>query len=52
MEENYKEVYFDEYCKTCEYAKKPEDEDHCNECLNNPANLCSHKPINYKENKN
>lgn len=49
MNEGYKEVYFDQYCKTCQYEKKKESEDPCFDCLNEPANLNSHKPVKYKE---
>ena len=49
MEESYKEVYFDQYCKTCEHEKLKEIDDPCDECLNNPVNLYSHKPVNYKK---
>lgn len=49
MEENYKEVYFNEYCKTCEHDNLSETEDPCDECLNNPVNLYSHKPVKWKE---
>lgn len=44
-----KEVYFYKYCKTCKYAKLKSDEEPCNECLTNPTNTYSHKPVNYKE---
>ena len=44
-----KEVYFDQYCSKCLFEKKPEDEDPCNECLYNPGNEDSHKPVNFKE---
>ena len=40
-EQDYKEVYFHEYCKTCKYEETPEIED--------PCNLYSHKPVNWKE---
>ena len=49
MEYEYKEVYFNEYCETCEYADVDDVEDPCNECLSEPCNLHSHKPVNYKE---
>ena len=48
-EDEYKEVYFDEYCKTCKHEKCVGYETPCEECLDNPVNLYSHKPINYKE---
>lgn len=49
---NYKEVYFHEYCKTCEHVKVKDTEEPCNECLENPINLYSHKPVNYREQEN
>lgn len=50
MEEDiYKEVYFDQYCSTCEYAELAEDEEPCFSCLAEPENLYSHKPVRYKE---
>ena len=45
----YKEVYFDQYCKTCEHKDLPESEDPCFDCLEEPTNLESHKPVYYKE---
>lgn len=48
-DEDYMEVYFHEYCKTCKHEKTPEVEDPCNECLEYPMNLYSHKPIHWKE---
>lgn len=47
----YKEVYFNEYCKTCEHRKVKDTEEPCNECLDNPINVYSHKPVNYKKAK-
>lgn len=52
MENNCKEVYFNEYCKTCEYENLTEEESPCDECLSNPVNLHSHKPVCWKEKKN
>lgn len=49
MEDIYKEVYFDQYCKTCKYEETAEEEDPCYECLDEPVNLYSHKPVNYEE---
>lgn len=49
MEDRYKEVYFGQYCKTCQYEKFAEDEDPCHDCLNEPVNEHSHKPVNWKE---
>ena len=47
----YKEVYFDKYCKTCEYKGNEETEEPCDECLAESINLNSHKPVKYKEKK-
>ena len=49
MEEGYKEVYFNEYCKNCKHKDKKEDESPCDECLSEPANLHSHKPVKFEE---
>lgn len=48
MEDIYKEVYFT-FCKTCKFEENGEDEEPCDECLQNPVNLYSHKPVNWKE---
>lgn len=45
----YKEVYFDQYCKTCKNRKLKEKDEPCNECLDNPTNLNSHKPVKYEK---
>lgn len=47
MEDIYKEVYFDQYCKTCKHEKTKEEDDPCDECLNEPVNLFSHKPAKW-----
>ena len=47
----YKEVYFHEYCKKCEYRKVSNDDEPCNECLGEPVNWNTHKPVKYKEKK-
>lgn len=46
MDQNYKEVYFDQYCVTC---KHKDTDDPCDECLHNPVNLYSHKPVNWEK---
>ena len=40
-----KEVYFHEYCPTCKHRDKSESEDPCWDCLDQPWNEHSHKPI-------
>ena len=49
MEESYKEVHFDQYCKKCKHKKLDEGEEPCNECLSNPYNEYSHKPVRYEK---
>lgn len=44
-----KEVYFGEYCKTCKNEKLSEQDDPCYDCLNNPVNEDSHKPVRWEE---
>ena len=50
MRYDYKEVYFNQYCKTCKYEDVEDVEDPCNECLGEPFNLNSHKQVNYEKN--
>lgn len=49
MEDLCKEVYFDHYCETCKHEKLAEDQEPCNECLNEPVNTYSHKPVKWEE---
>lgn len=51
MDSHEKEVYFGEYCSKCRHEKEPEDSDVCNDCLNNPSNIDSHKPIRFEARK-
>lgn len=51
MEQTYKEVYFGEYCKKCLHKDVKEFEDPCDECLTEPVNLYSHRPVNWEEKK-
>lgn len=46
-----KEVYFDEYCKTCKYDTYKGYEDPCDNCLGHPYNFDSHKPVFWEENE-
>lgn len=50
-DENYKEVYFGEYCKTCKYEKVDEKDTPCNECLEEPVNDGSVKPVKWEGKK-
>ena len=49
MINEYKEVHYWDYCPTCKYKKKKAVDEPCDECLNNPTNLYSHKPVKYEE---
>jgi hypothetical protein len=51
MDEQYKEVYFGQYCKTCKHNELEENKDPCDECLSEPINLHSHKPVKWEEKK-
>lgn len=51
MELIEKEVYFHQYCQTCKHRDKSEGEDPCWDCLDQPWNEHSHKPINWKSAK-
>lgn len=44
----YKEVYFHQYCNTCEHVNVDAIADPCNECLTNAVNVYSHKPVCYR----
>lgn len=48
-QQEYKEVYFHEYCKTCKYRKAADTEAPCDECLGEPTNLNTHKPVKYEK---
>lgn len=50
-DEQYKEVYFHNYCKDCKYKNVDDMDEPCNECLEEPINLYSHKPVKWEENK-
>lgn len=49
MEYPQKEVRFDEFCPKCKFYKLNESEDPCNDCLQNPSNLHSRVPTEFKE---
>lgn len=45
MEYRFKEVYFDNFCALCKYKDNKESEPPCDDCLNEPVNENSHKPV-------
>ena len=48
INEGYKEVYFHLYCKDCKHEEVEDVKDPCNECLDHPCNLYSHKPVKWE----
>lgn len=47
--QHYKEVYFDKYCETCKHKDEDVTEDSvCEDCLSNPVNAASHKPVRWE----
>lgn len=51
MDITEKIINFNEYCKTCKHCDVVEFEDPCNDCLDNPVNTNSKKPIHYEMDK-
>lgn len=49
MEDLYKAVYFDKYCQTCKFFDLKQTDYPCDECLSEPVNLYSHKPVKWEE---
>ena len=49
MEDSYKEVYFGVYCKQCKHELKDEADEPCHDCLNEPVNTYSHKPVYFEQ---
>jgi len=47
MEDHSLLVYFDRYCKTCPHIGLNETEPPCDECLEHPVNIDTHKPFCY-----
>lgn len=48
MDEDYKEVDFETYCKTCKYSDLDEARDPCNECLEHGMNIQTSKPTEWE----
>ena len=49
MESRYKEVDYYEYCQKCKHKDKKEEEQPCFECLEEPVNLYSRRPVKFEE---
>ena len=48
MDDQYKEVYFGQYCKTCKHIELEENKEPCDECLSEPINLYTHRPVKWE----
>lgn len=48
MDEDYREVDFETYCKACKYKNLSENKDPCDECLDIPINLNTTRPIKFE----
>lgn len=46
--DDLKEVFFNEYCASCKHFGVAEDTKPCYECLAEPANSESHKPVKWE----
>lgn len=42
-------VEYDVWCEKCKHVDKAEHEDPCHDCLNEPFNDDSHKPVNWEK---
>lgn len=51
VDSDLREVNFEKYCIICKHADCPEHEDPCFECLDNPLNYCTEKPVKWEEKK-
>ena len=47
-----KEVFFGDWCPKCKHYDTEETDDPCNECLDNPSNEDSHKPVRWQKGEN
>lgn len=48
METDYKEVDFKTWCHNCKHCSKKETESPCDECLEEPTNLYTSKPVRWE----
>lgn len=51
-DEGYKFVNFEKHCELCKHYKLVETENPCNQCLAEPVNLYTEKPVYFEETKN
>lgn len=51
MEIEERIVLYDTHCVTCQYNDIPETEEPCNRCMDEPVNLYTDRPVEWKEKK-
>lgn len=51
ISEDQREVRFDLYCEKCAHKGVDDVKEPCNECLDNPMNVHTDRPIKYEEKK-
>lgn len=44
-----KEVFFCDYCHKCEFNELSDQKEPCCDCIAQPSNINSHKPVYFKE---
>lgn len=49
VDSDLREVSYEKYCGICKHADCPEHEDPCFECLDNPLNYYTEKPVKWEE---
>lgn len=49
MENREKIVAFDIWCPKCKHREKKEEQEPCCDCLDEPMNIDSHKPVYWEE---
>ena len=47
-EDELHEVNYAKYCAKCKYSSYPDYSDECNDCLYEPMNAYSRKPVNFE----
>ena len=48
MDYDHEKIVKFELCRYCEHWKKPESAEPCSDCLDNPSNIDSRRPIHFK----
>ena len=49
MEQSHEKIVRFELCNYCEHKNRPEYEEPCSDCLDNPVNVDSVRPIHFKD---